>query len=147
MNAAFELWKNGKADYLLVSGDNHTASYDEPTQMMNALVRRGVPEIAIVRDFAGFRTLDSVVRAHRVFGERRFCIVSQKDHLMRAIYIAKQHGIEALGYAAKDVTLREGLRTKVREAFARLQAVLDVGVLSREPHFLGPTITIGSEVE
>lgn len=145
MNAAFDLWKSGKAEYLLVSGDNHTASYDEPTQMMNALIQRGVPAKAIVRDYAGFRTLDSVVRAHRVFGESRLCIVSQEDHLMRAIYIAKHHGIEATGYAAKDVPLREGLRTKVREAFARLQAVLDVGLFARKPHFLGPRIVIGSE--
>ena len=68
-------------------------------------------------------------------------------YLIKRHFVAKQHGIEATGYAAKDVTLREGLRTKVREAFARLQAVLDVGVLSRKPYFLGPTITIGREAE
>lgn len=147
MDAAAELWRSGKAKFLLVSGDNHRASYDEPTQMMAALVRRGVPENVIVRDFAGFRTLDSIVRAQQVFGESRFCIVSQEDHLLRALYVAKSRGIEATGFAAADVPLSAGLRTKVREVFARLQAVLDVNLLNRNPRFPGPRITIGAETE
>ena len=143
MDAAGELWRSGKVDFLLVSGDNRRADYDEPTAMMHALIRRGVPARAIVRDFAGFRTLDSVLRTNRVFGETHFCIVSQEDHLKRAIYIARQHGLEVTGFAAREVPFRQGVRTDLREAVARLGAVIDVELLDRQPHHLGPRIQIG----
>lgn len=143
INAACELWQSGKVDFLLVSGDNRKADYDEPTEMMRALIRRGVPAKAIVRDFAGFRTLDSVLRTNRVFGETHFCIVSQEDHLKRAIYIARQNGLDVTGYAAREVPFRQGIRTDLREAVARLQAVIDVELLDRQPHHLGPRIQIG----
>lgn len=143
--AAVELFNAGKVDYLLVSGDNRTAGYDEPTAMRDALVAAGVSEDRIVLDYAGFRTLDSVVRAKKVFGLSDLCIITQRDHAMRALYIAKANGISAVGFAAADVrTLRGGLRTKIRESFARVVMLLDVHVLGREPRFLGPEIAIGS---
>lgn len=142
--AAAELFKAGKVDYLLVSGDNHAADYDEPTAMKNALVASGVPEARIVLDYAGFSTLDSVVRAKKVFGLPELCIITQRDHAMRALYIARENGLDAVGFAATDVmTLRGGLRTKIRESFARVSTLLDVHVLGRKPRFLGPEIAIG----
>lgn len=143
MDAAFELWRSGKADFLLVSGDNHIVGYDEPSEMRNALIERGVPSEVIVRDFAGLRTLDSVLRAERVFGETSICIVSQEDHVKRAIYIAKQSGIDAIGYPAKAVPLRRGFQTSFRESLARVQAVVDVTMLQRQPRHLGPKLPIG----
>lgn len=68
IQAAADLYRAGKVDYLIVSGDNHRKSYDEPTDMKCALLRAGVPENRIFCDYAGFRTLDSVVRAKAVFG-------------------------------------------------------------------------------
>jgi len=145
--AAVELFNAGKVDYLLASGDNRTIGYDEPTAMKDALVAAGVPESRIVLDYAGFRTLDSVVRAKKVFGLSDMCIITQRDHAMRALYIAKANGIEAVGFAAADVrTMRGGLRTKVRESFARVVMLLDVHVLGRKPRFLGPEIAIGSDL-
>jgi SanA protein len=133
---AAELFHSGKVVFLLVSGDNSRTDYDEPTAMRDALVSRGVPPNRIIRDFAGFSTLDSVVRAKKVFGLSAFVVVSQKDHAMRAIYLAEAHGISAIGVAAEDVRLRYAYRTKARETFARVRAVLDVAVLDRKPRFL-----------
>lgn len=68
INTAVELFRQGKVDYIIVSGDNHTRQYDETTAMKDSLMAHGIPEDAIVPDYAGFRTLDSVVRAKEVFG-------------------------------------------------------------------------------
>lgn len=145
MQAAADLFKAGRVDYLLVSGDNHRAGYDEPTAMRDALVARGVPADRIALDYAGFSTLDSVVRARHVFGQSELCIVSQRDHAMRAVFIARAHGMSAVGFAARDVGFRFGFRTHVRESLARVRAVLDVKLLGREPRFYGPPVTIGAE--
>ncbi len=143
MEAAATLFRAGKVDHLLVSGDNHVVTYDEPTAMKDALVGLGVPADRIVLDYAGFSTLDSVVRAKRVFGLSSFCVVSQKDHAMRAIYIAQSNGIDAVAFAARDVSTLSGLRTRMRESLARVRALLDVHILRRSPRFLGPRIPIG----
>jgi len=142
--AAVELFNAGKVDYLLASGDNRKAGYNEPTAMRDALVAGGVPAGRIVLDYAGFSTLDSVVRAKKVFGLSEFCVITQRDHAMRAVYIAKENGIDAVGFAAVDVlAARGGLRVKIRESLARVRTLLDVHVLAREPHFLGPAVAIG----
>ena len=83
LDAAAALHKAGKVKYLLVSGDNSRPDYDEPTAMREGLIKRGVPAEAIYRDFAGFRTLDSILRAESVFGQTRLIIVSQRFHLSR----------------------------------------------------------------
>jgi len=143
MEAAAAVFKAGKADYLLVSGDNHTVEYDEPTAMKEALVRLGVPEERIALDYAGFSTSDSVLRAHLVFGLTDFSIISQRDHALRAIYIAQHHHLGAVGFAAKDIPARYGWRVSLREALARVRTVLDVNVWGRVPRFTGPQVPIG----
>jgi SanA protein len=77
MEAAAELYHSGKVKHLLVSGDNHSKNYDEPTDMKNYLISLGVPCEAITLDYAGFRTFDSMIRAKEIFGLKRFTIVSQ----------------------------------------------------------------------
>jgi SanA protein len=143
MEAVAAVFKAGKADYLLVSGDNHTVEYDEPTAMKEALVRLGVPEERIALDYAGFSTSDSVLRANLVFGLTDFSIISQRDHALRAIYIAQHHHLDAVGFAAKDIPARYGWRTSLRETFARVRTVLDVNVWGRTPHFKGARVPIG----
>lgn len=103
MQAAAAAFQAKKVDYLLVSGDNHSTTYDEPTAMRDALIKLGVPEDRIVLDYAGLSTLDSVVRAKKVFGLSEFCIITQRDHALRALYIARANGIEAVAFPAKDV--------------------------------------------
>ena len=136
--AAAELYRTGQVGYLLVSGDNSRPDYDEPSDMRSALVAAGVPASRIVRDYAGFRTLDSVVRAKQVFGLDELIVVSQRFHNERAVYLARAHGIRAFGYDARDVGGAEGLRVKLREVVSRLAAVLDVRVLHSTPRFGGP---------
>lgn len=138
IHAAVELYRAGKVQHLLVSGDNHIASYDEPTDMMNALIAAGVPAEAITRDHAGFRTLDSVVRASTVFGLKRFTLVTEEFHCPRALWIAKAHGLEAVAFAAPDLSARWSWRVKARESLARVLCGLDLHVLNRAPKFPGP---------
>ncbi len=146
INAAAALYQSGKVDYLIVSGDNHRDDYDEPTDMRDALVEAGVPAERIYRDYAGFRTLDSVVRAHEIFGQRELTIVSQRFHNERAIFIAREHGIDAVGFNARDVETLGGFRSRLREHLARFKTVLDVWVLDTEPRFLGREVALGDPV-
>lgn len=143
MNAATKLYNAGVVEYILVSGDNRQRSYNEPVAMQAALIKRGVPRDKIILDYAGFRTLDSMVRAKEVFGQTRFIVVSQKFHNERAIYIARHRNIEATGYNAKDVKISSGFKTKMREVLARFKMMLDLYILRTEPHFLGDKIVIG----
>ena len=139
MTAAAALYHAGKVHHLLVSGDNHIASYDEATDMRDALVAAGVPTNAITCDYAGFRTLDSVLRANLVFGLSRFTIITEEFHCPRALWIARRHGLDAVAFAAPDVGLKRwSMRVKVREQFARTWCAIDLYLLHRQPKFPGP---------
>lgn len=140
--AAAELYKAGKIGYILVSGDNRKKDYNEPEEMKKALIQKGVPESTIYLDYAGFRTLDSVVRAKEIFGQSRITIISQRFHNERAIYLAEQNGIDAIGYNAKDVNAYAGIKTNARELLARVKMFIDLAV-DKQPHFLGEKIVIG----
>ncbi len=142
IKTAAELYHAGKVDYIIASGDNHTRKYDEPTAMRDSLMAHGVPEDRIILDFAGFRTLDSVVRAKEVFGCDSLTIISQADHCARALYLAEANGIDAVAMAAP---LRAGrwvrVRLALREWLARDKMMLDI-LFGRQPHFLGERIEI-----
>lgn len=125
IEAAAELYKSGKIQNLIVSGDNSHKDYNEPEEMKNELIKSGVPADKIYEDFAGFRTLDSVVRAKEIFGQNSFIIISQRFHNERAVFLAKQNGIDAFGYNAKDVNKNAGFKTNVREKFARVKVFWD----------------------
>jgi len=145
IDAAISLYQNHKIDYILVSGDNRTLSYNEPRDMRKALLARGIPDTAIYLDYAGLRTFDSVVRCKKVFGQSAFIIISQEFHLARALFIAQNVGIYAIGYSAKNVPEAYSIKTSIREYFARTKAVLDVFILSTKPRFLGDSVTIGKQ--
>ncbi|HHQ4773013.1 ElyC/SanA/YdcF family protein [Aeromonas sp. 600774] len=146
IKAAAELYNNAKVDFIIVSGDNATVQYNEPRQMRRALIKAGIPASAIYMDFAGFRTLDSVVRAKEVFGQERFTVVSQGFHNERAIFIARHFGIDAVGFNAEDPSAYQGIRTRVREVFARLMGLVDLYVLDKGPKFLGEPVPVGLPV-
>jgi SanA protein len=146
IDAAAELYKAGKVDAIIVSGDNHVKGYDEPSDMKESLVKVGVPADRIVCDYAGFRTLDTVVRAKKVFGLNSFIIVSQPDHVRRAVFTARGFGCDAYGFAAKDVNGRYSIKTTIREQLAKIAAVADV-ICRRSPKFLGPRETLPPPVE
>jgi SanA protein len=142
IQAAVELYKAAKVRALIVSGDNSTKIYDEPTAMKAALIEAGVPEGRIYCDYAGFRTLDSVVRAQAIFGQSRFLIISQRFHNERAVFLAQRHGLEAEAFNARDVPRTVAPTTFLREYLARVQAVLDVMLLNTKPKFYGPLVKI-----
>lgn len=120
------LYEKGKIEYILVSGDNSTAAYNEPVYMRNSLLAAGIPESAIIMDFAGFRTLDSVLRAKEIFSVTEdLTIISQPFHLERALFLSKFHNIHAIGFGAADVNLSYGLQTYIREIGARWLALYD----------------------
>lgn len=144
IEAAVELYRAGKISYILVSGDNHSKAYDEPEWMKEALMEKGIPESAIYLDYAGFRTLDSIVRAKEIFGQDSFTIISQKFHNERALCIAKHYGISAIGFNARDVKrAANSLRVStIRESMARVKMYIDI-LTGKQPKFLGERIEIG----
>lgn len=142
IDAAVRVWKSGKLETLIVSGDNRSRYYNEPEKMKQALIERGIPENRIVCDFAGLRTLDSVVRAKEIFGVDSMLVISQRFQNERAIYLAKAHGIEAYGFNARDVETQAGWKTKVREVGARVKMWLDVNFLNTRPSHLGEKVEL-----
>ncbi|MBS0548822.1 MAG: YdcF family protein [Proteobacteria bacterium] len=139
LKAAADLWSSGKVKYLVVSG-SRVADYDEPTAMRAGLIALGVPETFIYRDFAGFRTWESMVRVRDVYGQRRVIVVSERDHLARALFIGRHIGMEAWGYPARGLTYT-GFQGEFLGGLAMLRAYYDV-VVNRSRR-IGPKVAIG----
>ncbi len=141
IDATISLFKAGKIDFVIVSGDNSRKEYDEPTTIKNDLIKGGIPAEKIILDYAGFRTLDSIIRCKKIFGQNSITIISQKFHNERALFIAKHKGIKAVGFNAKDVTKYYGFKTQIREKFARVKTVIDL-IFGKGPKFLGEPIEV-----
>lgn len=140
IQATVRIFQTGVAPLIIVSGDNGRADYDEPTAMRQSLIQAGVPPSVIFRDFAGFRTLDSVLRAQAIFNMSHIAIISQAGHVRRAVYLARSHGIEAVGIVAGTVPGAAGWRQWTRERAAVALAFADIALLQTEPHFYGEPI-------
>ncbi|MFT5906086.1 MAG: SanA protein [Cryomorphaceae bacterium] len=140
IEAAHDLWKAGKVRGFIVSGDNSRDDYNEPEDMKQSLMKKGVPADKIVCDYAGLRTMDSVVRVEKIFGIKKVILVSQRFHNERAAYIAQKRGIDAIGYNAQDVKGRE---TQKREYLARVRMWMDENILKTTPKYLGEKETLG----
>lgn len=144
--AAAELYKQRKVQFLIVSGNRTGPEYDEPGEMKAALIALGVPATRIYCDYAGYRTLDSVVRARQVFGQKEFTIISQKYHNERALYIARRNGLsECVAYNAADATGVIMWKQYARETLARVVAVLDVEFFKTKPKELGNRVFVGEK--
>lgn len=144
IEAMVDLFNAGKVTSIIVSGDNGSKSYDEPTAMKNALIEAGIPEDQIHLDYAGFRTLDSMERALKVFGQKKVIVVSQRFHNERAIYLGEHFGMTVYGFNAKDVSASVGFKTQVRERFARMKVFWDI-IFGVESKFLGEPVQINSK--
>lgn len=142
IEAAAALWKAGKVECFIVSGDNHKVGYNEPEDMRAAMVEAGVPEEKIVCDYAGLRTLDSVVRAKEIFGAEKVVLVSQKFHNERAAYLAEAISLDVVGLNAESVTGPAARKTNLREKLARVKMWLDVNILRTRPKHLGDKETL-----
>jgi len=143
--AAAELYHSGKCTKIIVSGDNGTRQYNEPMTMKRDLVKMGVRWNDVICDYAGFRTLDSVIRFKEVFGQQEGIVVSQQFHTTRAVYIGRAYHIELTGFNAHDVDTYNGFKTRLREVFSKLMCVIDVQLLSTQPKFLGERVSVGEE--
>lgn len=143
IDAAEQLYKNGKVKFLLISGDNSREEYSEPDMMKDELVVRGVPQEVIYLDYAGFSTLESVVRAKKVFGQDTLTVVSQQFHNERSIVLGKWQGMDIVGYNARGTQSKaHTMRAHVREGLARVKLYLDI-VVNTQPTYLGDPIPIG----
>jgi len=143
IGAAARLFRAGKVEYLIVSGDNHIRGYDEPQDMKDGLVQAGVPPDRVVCDYAGFRTLDSIVRVREIFGQTAITVVSQEFHNQRAIFIGRYRGVDAIAFNAPEVDAYDSFKIKCRELVARADVLLDLFVFRREPRFLGKRVRLG----
>jgi SanA protein len=142
ITAAEELYRAGRVEKLLLSGDHSRVQYDEVGTMKRILLARGVPAEDIFTDHAGFDTWDSAQRAKRVFDVDSVVVVTQKFHMARALYDARHAGLDATGYVADKRRYGKVLaKLRVREAAARVKTLGDV-VTGADPHFLGPVIPI-----
>lgn len=142
MDAAARLYLQGKIKHLILSGDNRSQYYNEPADMKKALMMRGVPDSVITSDNAGLRTLDSVVRSTRIFGQKEITVVTQRFHSYRAVFIGQYHDINTYAYTAETLPLRSSANLLFREFLARPMAVIDLYVLKKDPAEIGEEIFV-----
>ena len=136
MNAAAQLFERGIIVHILVSGDNRSIYYNEPRDMLNALRERGIPQSAITLDYAGLRTLDSIVRCEQIFGQTSFIIITQEFHLYRALFIANYYGLKSYGFILKSSKASVPPKVRIRELIARVLAVLDLYLWNKKPKIM-----------
>lgn len=141
IDAASQLLKSNRIDYLVISGDNSRKDYNEPEMMRADLMAEGIDSARIFLDYAGFRTFDSMIRLKEVFSRDTVTIISQQFHNERALYIARREGMSAIGFNAKDVSRTAGLKTQLREKLARVKVFTDY-LFHATPKYLGPKVDI-----
>lgn len=142
LEAAASIYRAGRVEKILASGDHGTVEHDEVGVMRARLVELGVADEDVFTDHAGFDTWSSAVRARKVFGARKVVVITQRFHLARAVWLARRAGLDAQGVAADRHAYGErGTVARVRELFARVKAVGEAAV-GREPHHLGPRIDL-----
>ncbi|MCL2504212.1 MAG: YdcF family protein [Coriobacteriia bacterium] len=141
LDNGYELYAQGKAKKILVSGDHGRDNYDEVSTMREYLVQKGVPREDIFMDHAGFNTYDSMYRAKAVFGIERLLVCTQDFHISRSLYIARGLGIDAYGYPCEDRAAYNMKKQYPRESLARVKAFFEVA-MGREPKYLGDPIPI-----
>ena len=115
IDMAATLYEMGKIDHSILSGDNSTRYYNEPAEMRKALIRKGVPATAITLDYAGLRTLDSVVRSKKIFGQNKITIITQPFHSYRALFISRYYDMDAVAMVADDPDLGQTFKVRLRE--------------------------------
>jgi SanA protein len=132
IEAAAALYRAGKVRKLILSGNGVESDYNEPEDMRRALLNCGLPAEALFLDPAGVRTIDSILRARRVFSVGSFTIISQKFHNQRALFLSRAYGIDAIAFDADAVRKVSGYRAELREMIARLVAVWEACVVRRD---------------
>ena len=143
LSVGYELYEQGKAPKLLVSGDHGQKDYDEVNSMKSFLKDKGVPSRDVFMDHAGFSTYESVYRARDIFEVQTVIIVTQEYHLKRAVFVARELGLEAYGVASDKRDYGQAMvMYNLREIAARNKDFLWAKILKPEPTFLGESISV-----
>lgn len=145
IEAAAQLYKQHKVEYIVVSGARRNTeryNYDEPYEMKDALIVRGVPDDRIIMDPSGFRTLDSMIRADKIMGLKKFTVVSQHYHNTRAIFIGRHHGLDVIAYDAANAPGLYQIAQQIRETMAKVLVIFDLYVFDTEPAVLNDEINM-----
>jgi vancomycin permeability regulator SanA len=144
LNQGITLYESKASDRLLMSGDHGQSDYDEVNVMKRIAVEAGIPSSHVFMDHAGFSTYESLIRARDVFGVKRLIIVSQKEHLYRALMIADELGLVAIGVAAEEIPYGGQWARDVRESIARIKDLV-LTPFEPQPTYLGPLIPISGD--
>lgn len=139
--AAARLYHAGKIQYIILSGDNRSIYYNEPEQMKREILTYNVPDTVLYLDYAGLRTLDSMVRSREIFGQDSIIVISQKFHNERAVFLAKAHNIEAIGFNAASPGIEYQSKVMMREILARVKVFVDL-LTGKQPRHLGDQVLI-----
>ena len=139
ITATADLYKAGKVDKIIASGGDYSSrpsgGYNELIAMRDSLVTHGVPDSIIILDYDGTRTLNSIVKTKEIYGVDSITLISQEYHNERAIFLASQNGIDAIGYNAKPSHIKiKRIKNEGREFFARVKLFIDV-ILGKKPKF------------
>ncbi len=138
VGTAVDLYKAGRVNHLLLSGDNSTKHYSEPNAMQKLAIRLGVPARDITLDYAGFNTYDSCYRARKIFGVQRAILVTQGYHLPRALVTCNGLGVQSIGVAAKHTSRDWGVMYSARELISTDKALVQL-TFKPSPTILGET--------
>ena len=138
-NTAIQLYKAKKVLKILVSGDNSTVAYNEVNPVRNYLLMNGIPDQDIFLDHAGFDTYSTMYRARVIFGITSVLVTTQSFHLPRAVFIARELGVNAYGVNADNGHYL--LINYIREVFADEKAIYDL-IVHQKPEYLGAQIPI-----
>jgi len=144
LETAILLYRQGKVKKILMTGDHGLTSYDEVNSMRKYAESRGIPATDVFMDHAGFCTYDSMFRAREVFQVDSAVIITQNFHLPRAVYIARQLGLPAVGLSADRHIYAGSEVYDLREIPARVKAFAQVA-FNDQPRFLGPVISISGD--
>lgn len=125
VDAAYELLKSGKIDKIIISGTHEDVTYSEPLTIKSDLIKKGIADSLIILDFFGDRTLLSISNFKSNYKGDSLLIISQKFHNQRAVYIARNHRLNAWGYNANDVEFSTSYKVLFRELFAKTKAVFE----------------------
>ncbi|WP_100153227.1 SanA/YdcF family protein [Snodgrassella alvi] len=137
IEGAVKLYQQGKIKHLLLSGDHSRKNYNEPETMQQDLIRAGIPASSMTLDYGGLRTLDSILRAKKIFQVNSFTIITQSFHCDRAILISRKHQLDTQCYAVPAPTGKNYAKVILREILARVKAVSDLYIRHKQPKFLG----------
>ena len=143
LKVGYELYEKGKASKIIVSGDHGRKDYDEVNAMKKFYLDKNVPAENVFMDHAGFTTYESMYRARDIFKADKVIVVTQEFHLPRAIFIARELGIEAYGVVASSGNYSDLviLSNNIRETIARSKAFVSA-LIKPKPTFLGETIPV-----